>query len=107
MPADVTLTTEEKVSATLAPKTAAGNPATVDGAPKWSVTQGDCTVTPSADGLSCDILAGAALADSIVQVDADADLGAGVVTISDVVVLHVQGAQATSLGLTVSAPSPK
>lgn len=107
MPADVSLTTEEKVTATLAPKTTAGNVASLDGIPTWTVNSGDVTLTPSADGLSCVILSGTQVGDSTVQVDADADLGAGVVTISDVVVLHVATPQATSLGLTVSAPTPK
>lgn len=107
MPAEVTLTNEQKVSATIAPVTAAGNPAAVDGAPTWTVTAGDCTVNVSADGLSCEIVSGSALADSVVQVDADADLGSGVQTISDTVLVHVQGALAVSLGLSLGSPEPK
>ncbi len=107
MPADVTLTNEEKVTATLAPLTTAGNPAQLDGAATWTVESGDATVVPSGDGLSCELLSGSNVGDSVVTVSADADLGAGVVTISDSIVLHVQGAGAATLGLSVSAPSPK
>lgn len=107
MAVDVTLTNEEKVTATLAPKTSAGNDAQVDGAPVWTVESGDATVIASADGLSCELISGSGIGDSVVTVSADADLGSGVITISDSIVLHVQGAGAATLGLSVSAPSPK
>jgi len=37
-------TSEQKVLISLNPVTAAGNPATLDGAPVWSVIEGDCTL---------------------------------------------------------------
>jgi len=40
-------------------------------------------------------------------VSGDADLGEGVVTVSDIVMLHVEGAMAKSLGLVADAPEPK
>jgi hypothetical protein len=41
------------------------------------------------------------------NVEADADLGDGVQTISDAIKLIVNGAQATSLGMTVGLPEAK
>lgn len=106
MPAEVTLTTEQKVLVTVNPVTATGQPAQLDGPITATVTSGDCT-TVAVDAKSFFIVSGSTLADSVVQVDGDADLGSGVVTISDTVLTHVQGAMATSLGLTVGTPEPK
>ncbi len=100
MPLDLTITNEQKIPVTLAPKTATGKPAKLDGAPTWSVTSGNSTVVPSADGLSADLVSSDDPGDTEILVKADADLGSGVVEVSDVIRLSVAGAQAASLGLT-------
>lgn len=104
---EITITNEQKVKATLNPVTATGRPAKLDGAPKWVVSSGDATVVPAADGLSCELVSGDNPGDTVILVSADADLGSGVVTISDSITLHVQGALATNLGLTVGTPEAK
>jgi hypothetical protein len=104
MPASINLTTTQKVKVTLAPTTESGNPATLDGEPQWTVESGDCTVEPEEGGLSAYILAGGSAGESIVKVVADADLGAGVRHIEDLVTVNVTSEEAAALGLTVGAP---
>jgi hypothetical protein len=104
---DITLTNEQQVNVTLKPVSAKGKPVGLDGAPVWALTTGSCTIQPSADGLSCLIVSGDDAGDSEVTVSADADLGAGVVTISDAIRVTVNGAQAQNLGLTADAPTVK
>lgn len=103
---NIQITSEQKVRITLAPKSDAGNDAVVDGAPQWSVSSGDATVEPEEGGLSAWIISGAP-GDSVIAVNADADLGEGVRTISDRIDLKVTGPEASSLGLTVEPAVPK
>lgn len=100
----ITITNEEKVQVTLAPTTAAGNPASLDGLPTWEVTSGDATLEVAADGLSAFLVSGAPGVNSQIAVTADADLGAGIVTLSDVIDLAVVLASASALGLVVGTP---
>lgn len=96
----VNSTSEQKVLITLNPVTAAGNPANLDGAPVWSVVEGDCTLEVAADGLSCYLISGAANVISHVSVTADADLDGGEVReISELIVYAVLAPEATALGL--------
>lgn len=101
----ISITSEEKILVTLAPKTAAGNPASVEN-PVWSVTSGDATLLPSEDGLSCELVSGAAGINEI-KVTADADLGEGVVEISSDITLAVTSPLAADLGITVGTAEPK
>lgn len=67
----------------------------VDGVPTWSVEGDAVTITPAADGLSCDVTAGAAAGAATVTVkDVDLDLGPGV--------MHAEA----SLAINVVAPAP-
>lgn len=104
---EVTITNEEKVNITLNPKTVAGKVAKLDGAPVWSVVSGDSTVVPSADGLSADLVSSDTPGDTTFLIDGDADLGKGVVDVQDTITLHVSGANAANLGVTVGTPVPK
>jgi hypothetical protein len=106
MPAQVTITQEQKVKVTLNPVTSTGGPATLDGEPEWSVESGDCTVKPEPGGLSAYIHPGETIGASVVKVAADADLGAGVRTLEDLINVDVTNAEAAALGLTVGAPEP-
>lgn len=103
----LTITTEQKIAVALAPKTAAGNPATVDGPPTWSVVSGFATINVSPDGLSAELISSDSPGQSQFLINADADLGAGVENLQDVITLNVEGAKATSLGLTHGDPQPK
>ncbi len=107
MPVEITLTNQQKVTVTLTPVTDTGAPAKLDGIPEWSVVSGGSTVVPAADGLSAEIISSDDPGDTAYLVKADADLGAGVVEISDTIGLIVLGAMATNLGLTVGTPVPK
>jgi len=108
MPLEVTLTNEQKLNVTLSPVTATGKTAKLDGAPEWVVSSGPATLVTSPDGLSSDIVSSDEdLTDTIVQVNADADLGQGVETISDTITVHTIHANASNLGLTAGAPVAK
>jgi len=100
----ITITNEQKVEVTLAPMTAAGNPATLDGAPVWEVVAGDATLEVAADGLSAFLVSGVADINSQITVTADADLGEGVITLTDTIDLAVVAAEASQLGLTAGTP---
>lgn len=97
-----TITNEEKVTITLAPKTAGGAEATVDGAPTWQLTDGDATIEVAADGLSAVIKPGTPGSLSTFAVSADADLGEGVVELNEEILLTTVQAGASSLGLTAA-----
>ena len=104
---EIQLTNEQQVTVTLTPKTSAGKPATLDGVPTWEVITGESTVTASADGLSALIVSSDNPGDTQILVKADADLGEGVVEISEVLDVHVAGAQAANLGVSVGTPELK
>lgn len=103
----INITNEQQVKVTLTPVTATGRPATLDGAPTWEVISGDSTVTVAENGLSADLISSDLPGDTEIMVRADADLGSGVVEISDIIRLSVAGAQAANLGLVAGEPTPK
>ena len=105
MPLELSLTNEQKVNVTVTPKTQSGKPAKLDGKPTWEVTSGGATLAVADDGLSADIISSDDdLSDSLVQISADADLGEGVETIADTVLVHTAGANASNLGLVAGTP---
>lgn len=103
----ITITNEQKVLVTLQPQTQAGNPAQLDGEPTWVVTGGDATIEVQAGGLSAYLISGGAEVNSTISVTADADLGEGVVNLSDEITLAVVPASASSLGLVAGTPELK
>jgi hypothetical protein len=105
---DITLTNEQKVKVTLTPVTGTGKPAQLDGAPVVTVVSGDATVV-HVEGQPREfyIVSGDSPGQSEILIEADADLGSGVETISDVIRLTVEGARAVSLGMTVGTPEAK
>jgi hypothetical protein len=103
--AEIALTSEQKVKVTLAPTTATGKPSSLDGAATFEVVSGDATVE-NIDELSAYIISGTAGV-SVVSVSADADLGEGVVTITDSITVTVSDPLAANLGLVVGTPEPK
>lgn len=107
MAVEIKITNEQQVKVTLNPKTDAGRPAKLDGAPKWSVVSGDSTVVAAEDGLSADLVSSDTPGDTTYLVEADADLGEGVETIQETITLAVAGANAKNLGITVGEPTLK
>lgn len=104
----VTITNEQKVTATLNPTYGTPpKPAKLDGVPTWEVISGESTVVAAADGLSAELVSSDNPGDTEILVKADADLGSGVVEISDIIKLTVAGANADNLGVTVGGPVPK
>lgn len=102
------LTDEQKVSLAIDPRTAAGNPAKLDGAPVWSVSDANVlALTVAEDGLSAVVTATGALGASQVSVTADADLGEGVRPIAAVLDVTVVAAEAATLAITAGAPELK
>lgn len=97
---NVTSTIEQKVKLTLAPKTDAGNPATLDGKPTWEILSGGATFENiSEDGLTADLVSENTVGSSEYKVSADADLGAGVRTIEVIGTYTYTNAEASNLGL--------
>lgn len=97
----ITSTNEEKVPVVISPLTAAGNPAAVENV-TFVVTEGDATVVV-VDGTNFEVVSGAGGLSKI-TVTADADLGEGVVEISDEIEYFVTAAQASSFGFAAGAP---
>jgi len=99
---------EEQVPILAAPVSASGRPAAVDGALTVTVQSGDGTVLQDpATPLAFTARSGDGPGETIYLVTADADLGAGVTTISDLVTLTVTSATAASFGLSQGAVEPK
>jgi hypothetical protein len=108
MPLDISSTNEEQVPVTATPVTASGNPAQIDGALTVTVQSGDGTVLQDpAFPLVFRAVSGAVGGVTVYAVSADADLGAGVVTISDTVTYNVTSASAASFGLAAGPVEPK
>jgi hypothetical protein len=103
--------TSQQFTATLAITNAAGGAAAVDGVPVWaSSDETVVSVTAAADGMSA-VIPCIAPGTARVTVTADADLGAGVITITgvseDINVVVDPANQASVMTLTLSPPAPK
>lgn len=108
MPLDLTITNEEKVKVTLAPVTSTNKPAKLDGTPEWVTISGPAKLEPASNGLSAYLISDDTnVSDSVFQVNADADLGEGTETISDLITLHVSNAHAKNLGIVAGQPEAK
>jgi hypothetical protein len=100
------LTDVQSCSLSVQPIDAKGNPAPVDGPPSWSVSDPTIlSIVPSADGLSASISAVGLLGNCQVNVSADADMGAGTVTISGSLDVTVVASQAASLNIGAGVPA--
>lgn len=99
-------TNEEKIKITVNPVTAAGKPAPLDGPVTVTVQGGEGTVA-MVDDKSFYVVSGDNPGDTSYLVSGDADIGAGVETIQDIIILHVAGAKAASFGMVAGAPEPK
>ena len=102
------LTDSQFVTLTVAPVTKAGNPAKIDGAPKWAVSNPNLlTLEVSEDGLSCKAVSTGTLGDVQINVVADADMGEGVVEITGVLEVSVKAGAAASVAVTAGTPEEK
>ncbi len=102
------LTDSQKVSLSIAPVDAAGQPAPVDGVPAWASSDDTVlTVAASSDGLACDAVTTGKLGTATVSVTADADMGAGSTEIVGTLDIQVNAGPAVSLGITAGEPSER
>ena len=100
------LTDVQKVTLSVSFVDAKGNPATVDGAPVWSVSDANVlSVTAAADGLSADVLTVGPLGTAQVSVTADADLGEGVKSLVGTLDVQVVGSEAVAIAITAGVPA--
>lgn len=98
---------EEKVMLTLNPVSAAGNPAKLDGVPTWTLLEGDATIVPSEDGLSCELISGLPDMVNIIEISADADLDEDEIrTVTELINYEVTSPEANNLGIN-AVISPK
>jgi hypothetical protein len=105
LPMSLVMTDTQQFTASVSFVDAKGNPAQVDGAPSWSVSDPTIlSITPSSDGLSAEVSAIGVLGTSQVSVSADADLGAGVTNIVGVLDVQVVAGQAVAANISASTP---
>ena len=102
------LTDEQKVALSVVATTAAGNPAQVEGAPVWSISDPTIlTLAVDPAGFNAVATTNGPLGLCQVNVSADADLGTGVRTITALLDVEVVAAEAAALGITAGAPELK
>jgi hypothetical protein len=106
MPLTVTTTNEEQITIAVNPTTTTGQPAQLDGPITVTSIGGDSTVS-LVDDRTFRLRSSDNPGDSSFLVEADADLGGGVVLIQDTVTYTVLGALAANLGLTPGLIEPK
>lgn len=106
MPATGTCDTDQKLPVSWNYTSTSGRPANVQGDTVVTVTSGDGTFerTGAHSGF---LVSGDNPGDTTYVHAADADLGEGVVPISDLITLTVTGAQAAAVGVSLGAPVPK
>ncbi len=99
------LTATQKSTCTIDPRDSKGNPAPVDGVPEWSSSNPSvATVVPSADGLTCDVVA-AGVGETQISVVADADMDDGETReITGTLDVEVKAAEAVTMGIAAGTP---
>ena len=106
--ATLVLTDAQKVALSVTFLDAAGNPASVDGAPVWGSSDPTIVLVEAAtDGLSAVATAVGPLGSAQVNVTADADLGAGVESITGLLDVNVVGDKAVTVAIAAGTPEPK
>jgi hypothetical protein len=107
-PSMLALPNDHKVTASIQPVDAKGNPATIDGLASWSSSNpaiADVSAI-STDSLSADVVPGTTLGSCQINVQADADLGSGVTQITGVLDVTVVAGQAVGFTIQTSPPVP-
>jgi hypothetical protein len=106
--ADVKMTTQEKVSFTIAPATPNGTPGPIEGTAKHEVLSGTSTVEWNADGQSGFIVSANAPEIGQIKFSVDADLDPGVTReVSEILNVTITDPQVTTLGFNLGTPEPK
>jgi hypothetical protein len=102
----LTLTATQFSKLSIAPKDRKGNPAKLDGVPEWATDNSEIlTITPSADGLSCDVTAVGMIGTANVQVTGDADVGSGVTPIIGTLEVEVIAGNAITVDIDPGTPT--
>jgi hypothetical protein len=95
---------DKKVTVSISPVDAKGNPAKVEGAPVWAFSDPtQCEVVPSADGMSAVLSPLGPLGTGQLNVTADADLGEGVKPISGLLEVETIGGEAVGFTINTGA----
>lgn len=98
------LTNTQECDLAIQPLDARGNPAQVDGVPAWSVSDATkASLVIADDGLSC-VVKAVANGACQVSVSADADLGAGIRTLTGILDLEIVSGEAVTLGIIAGTP---
>jgi hypothetical protein len=102
------LPNDQKVVASIQPVDAKGNPATIDGLAVWTSSSTDIASIQnvSPDSLSAEVVPGSAIGSCQINVQADADLGAGITNITGVLDVSVVAGQAVGFTITTAPPVP-
>lgn len=101
---------DQRVSLSVQPVDAGGNPALIDGAPEWEVigaTPSILTYQPADDGLSCDLETTGLIGTAQVRVSADARIGPDVRSISGILDIEVEAGEAVTLNIAAGTPQPR
>ena len=102
------LTDVQKVKLSVSPRSAAGNPALIDGAPKWSVSDDTIVALEVAeDGMGVDVVTTGKIGSVRINVDVDADLGDGVRNLTGVLDIEVKASEAVSIDINANTPEVK
>jgi hypothetical protein len=108
MPLNTACSSDEKVPITAEPKSSSRRPALIDGPLRLEVLSGDGTFTQDpGEPLRFYVVSGDLPGETQYLVEADADLGEGMVLIQDVVILNVTSATAENLGFVSGPPELK
>lgn len=102
------LQNDHKVTASITPVDAKGNPATLDGLANWSSSNAQIAAIAnvSVDSLSADVVPGTELGSCQINVQGDADMGTGITTINGVLDVQVVAGQAVGFNIQTSPPVP-
>ena len=101
------LTDEQEVEVSVAPVTAAGNPAAVDGAVIWVTSDAGIATVISTGPTTAVVRSAGALGSAQIVANADADLGAGIRSIMATLDIQVVAAEAMSVNILAGAPRVK
>lgn len=100
------MTSSQKATCTVAFKDKKGHPAPVDGSPIWGVDNSELvSIVPSEDGLSCEVSAVGPLGTALVSVQADADMGEGIVPVAGTLEVELVSGAATVVEITAGEPT--
>jgi hypothetical protein len=102
------LTADQKVRLTASYTDRYGNPAPIDGLPRWEASaDGFVTVTPAEDGMSAEVVTAGRIGTVQVRATADAASGAEERLIIGVLDIEVVGGEARVVTLTAGAAQAK